>query len=178
MIRRPPRSTLFPYTTLFRSLSGDGVHHVRAIQTDIAGNPSTSSAALDITIDTTAPAAPTALDLDPTNTRLNSNHSPTTYDNISIQTSALTISGSGENGAGVTLFDDTNNDGVQNGGHLLFAFFFFNDAAPTAISPLSLHDALPIRAIQTDIAGNPTPSSAALDITIDTPAPAAPTALD
>src|SRR5258706_228187 len=46
------------------SLSGDGVHHVRAIQTDIAGNPSTSSAALDITIDTTAPAAPTALDLD------------------------------------------------------------------------------------------------------------------
>src|SRR5687768_18324654 len=25
MIRRPPRSTLFPYTTLFRSLDGDGV---------------------------------------------------------------------------------------------------------------------------------------------------------
>src|ERR1044071_6374778 len=25
MRRRPPRSTLFPYTTLFRSLSGDGV---------------------------------------------------------------------------------------------------------------------------------------------------------
>src|SRR2546425_12103879 len=24
MIRRPPRSTLFPYTTLFRSLGGDG----------------------------------------------------------------------------------------------------------------------------------------------------------
>src|SRR2546429_7028274 len=24
MIRRPPRSTLFPYTTLFRSLAGDG----------------------------------------------------------------------------------------------------------------------------------------------------------
>src|SRR5437764_8442856 len=24
MIRRPPRSTLFPYTTLFRSLSADG----------------------------------------------------------------------------------------------------------------------------------------------------------
>src|SRR2546430_4725749 len=28
MIRRPPRSTLFPYTTLFRS--ADGVVHVRA----------------------------------------------------------------------------------------------------------------------------------------------------
>src|SRR3712207_7945094 len=25
MIRRPPRSTLFPYTTLFRSLTGTGV---------------------------------------------------------------------------------------------------------------------------------------------------------
>jgi len=24
MIRRPPRSTLFPYTTLFRSLGGSG----------------------------------------------------------------------------------------------------------------------------------------------------------
>src|SRR3712207_7591246 len=31
MIRRPPRSTLFPYTTLFRSVRPDGyafVHHV------------------------------------------------------------------------------------------------------------------------------------------------------
>src|SRR5437588_7817243 len=27
MIRRPPRSTLFPYTTLFRSLPGDGVDY-------------------------------------------------------------------------------------------------------------------------------------------------------
>src|SRR2546427_3810018 len=26
MIRRPPRSTLFPYTTLFRSLRGLGIH--------------------------------------------------------------------------------------------------------------------------------------------------------
>src|SRR3712207_7944376 len=25
MIRRPPRSTLFPYTTLFRSIGGDGL---------------------------------------------------------------------------------------------------------------------------------------------------------
>src|SRR2546430_11556407 len=30
MIRRPPRSTLFPYTTLFRS--GDGAGHVRDLQ--------------------------------------------------------------------------------------------------------------------------------------------------
>src|SRR5688572_31787619 len=29
MIRRPPRSTLFPYTTLFRSLERHLVHHFR-----------------------------------------------------------------------------------------------------------------------------------------------------
>src|SRR2546427_4564042 len=29
MIRRPPRSTLFPYTTLFRSGSADPTHHYR-----------------------------------------------------------------------------------------------------------------------------------------------------
>src|SRR5438132_13847927 len=27
MIRRPPRSTLFPYTTLFRSFAGSGLDH-------------------------------------------------------------------------------------------------------------------------------------------------------
>src|SRR2546429_7278274 len=32
MIRRPPRSTLFPYTTLFRSLLG-------AVRTAVAGGP-------------------------------------------------------------------------------------------------------------------------------------------
>src|SRR3712207_7388148 len=31
MIRRPPRSTLFPYTTLFRSLSNNRVH-VRGVE--------------------------------------------------------------------------------------------------------------------------------------------------
>src|SRR5258705_9193275 len=28
MIRRPPRSTLFPYTTLFRSIDRTGVHSI------------------------------------------------------------------------------------------------------------------------------------------------------
>src|SRR2546430_17539938 len=32
MIRRPPRSTLFPYTTLFRSLAGGGVDHLPGIE--------------------------------------------------------------------------------------------------------------------------------------------------
>src|SRR5258707_9876640 len=33
MIRRPPRSTLFPYTTLFRSKEQEGVHGVRRLRT-------------------------------------------------------------------------------------------------------------------------------------------------
>src|SRR3712207_8066672 len=35
MIRRPPRSTLFPYTTLFRSLRVDAAVHV--VQRQVAG---------------------------------------------------------------------------------------------------------------------------------------------
>src|SRR5258708_26043717 len=44
MIRRPPRSTLFPYTTLFRSellgghfLAGGGLHQRRSAEEDRAG---------------------------------------------------------------------------------------------------------------------------------------------
>src|SRR2546430_16416603 len=32
MIRRPPRSTLFPYTTLFRSVSGEPPPHIAKIE--------------------------------------------------------------------------------------------------------------------------------------------------
>src|SRR2546422_6048858 len=35
MIRRPPRSTLFPYTTLFRSLLNEEVHLVRIVDVDL-----------------------------------------------------------------------------------------------------------------------------------------------
>src|SRR3712207_4603302 len=36
MIRRPPRSTLFPYTTLFRSLHGQSAHIAQGV--DESGN--------------------------------------------------------------------------------------------------------------------------------------------
>ena len=43
MIRRPPRSTLFPYTTLFRSTELDGRNHVlpddvQAVLLPVAGH--------------------------------------------------------------------------------------------------------------------------------------------
>src|SRR3712207_8075729 len=37
MIRRPPRSTLFPYTTLFRSAEVDG--HPALVRDDVARHP-------------------------------------------------------------------------------------------------------------------------------------------
>src|SRR3712207_7310357 len=39
MIRRPPRSTLFPYTTLFRSQADDGALGVLALADPGAGAP-------------------------------------------------------------------------------------------------------------------------------------------
>src|SRR5258706_912447 len=45
MIRPPPRSTLFPYTTLFRSIRRGGIDHIDrlaasiAVAADIAGRP-------------------------------------------------------------------------------------------------------------------------------------------
>src|SRR3712207_7962037 len=38
MIRRPPRSTLFPYTTLFRSTALDGPHTVLVERPRLAGH--------------------------------------------------------------------------------------------------------------------------------------------
>ena len=40
----------------------DGTHGITAKATDVAGNVSIASAALAVTIDTKAPAAPTTLD--------------------------------------------------------------------------------------------------------------------
>src|SRR2546427_9110173 len=39
MIRRPPRSTLFPYTTLFRSQDDRGEHHIQGARGARAGPP-------------------------------------------------------------------------------------------------------------------------------------------
>src|SRR2546427_8671042 len=72
MIRRPPRSTLFPYTTLFRSDempgAGNRVHGERAQrvgQLDELGRP--------------RPAAVGHAELDRKSTRLNSSHSQISY---------------------------------------------------------------------------------------------------
>src|SRR5260221_8653843 len=48
MIRRPPRSTLFPYTTLFRSVRGNAARHLSA--TYAWTDARTKSSALETTV--------------------------------------------------------------------------------------------------------------------------------
>src|SRR2546429_2613366 len=77
MIRRPPRSTLFPYTTLFRSLvrvevSGGG----RTLRYDIIDR-SDEKAGLSAMMRTTA--FPAAIVADRKSTRLNSSHGYISY---------------------------------------------------------------------------------------------------
>src|SRR5437660_4261721 len=68
MIRRPPRSTLFPYTTLFRSgrAEGDPGHDER-------GGPSHGGRGAEL------PRPLEAMDLDRKSTRLNSSHVAISY---------------------------------------------------------------------------------------------------
>src|SRR2546421_8442108 len=88
MIRRPPRSTLFPYTTLFRSLqmeeAPNGVHVGLVLpgfiategfpQDDIRGNPATRWM-----VSTPDKVARAILRADRKSTRLNSSHDQISY---------------------------------------------------------------------------------------------------
>src|SRR2546422_5985271 len=60
MIRRPPRSTLFPYTTLFRSLFTKGILRYSGFRLD-------------------APVPPLSKQVDRKSTRLNSSHGYISY---------------------------------------------------------------------------------------------------
>src|SRR2546422_7323917 len=72
MIRRPPRSTLFPYTTLFRSAPCMVLPGCTANARRVAGPAVIVNAVLD------APARPVA-EADRKSTRLNSSHGYISY---------------------------------------------------------------------------------------------------
>src|SRR2546422_3609648 len=80
MIRRPPRSTLFPYTTLFRS-QGCGAGGRASAST--APVPIAPADEIDVTLfligDAGAPAAPPDSEPDRKSTRLNSSHGYISY---------------------------------------------------------------------------------------------------
>src|SRR2546430_3673473 len=73
MIRRPPRSTLFPYTTLFRS--SDGNDGLRVVEVLVAINQSIARRGVPITLRSALAEA----DRDRKSTRLNSSHSQISY---------------------------------------------------------------------------------------------------
>src|SRR2546429_1588557 len=85
MIRRPPRSTLFPYTTLFRSSSPEGDLPVAAElppqcpdDGQAPGDPGAAGLLLEVGKARTAGAVPTS-SRDRKSTRLNSSHGYISY---------------------------------------------------------------------------------------------------
>jgi hypothetical protein len=141
----------------------EGTRSITARATDAAGNVSAASAALAITVDPTAPNAPTGLDL----AAADDSGSDST-DNVTSQTSALTISGQAEANARVELFNGTTSLGTATA----------NASGAFSLDVTLAAGARAITAKATDAAGNVSAASAALTITVDGTAPAAPTGLD
>src|SRR6266542_3629079 len=131
MIRRPPRSTLFPYTTLFRSP---------------AKNPLTFF---------NNPWFRVVQALDRKSTRLNSSHGSISYAVFCLKKKNKKVAAATpEVAETIKQARRRVNAAVDrrlfrlryDSSHTIaaFFFFFFNDTAPTEIYTLSLHDALPI----------------------------------
>src|SRR5688572_31275255 len=80
MLRRPPRSTLFPYTTLFRSARAPSRRRKRSPSSPPTAPPECRNAASFSPPDSCdiAPASPTSV-RDRKSTRLNSSHSQISY---------------------------------------------------------------------------------------------------
>lgn len=132
-----------------------GAHSIRATATDLAGNTSTSSAVLSITVDTTAPAAAAAPVLSA------ASDSNVNNDGVTNKTS-VTITGTITSNGVVTLYDGETLIGTLT---------------PTTQGAYSLTTTLTegthsITAKITDAAGNISAASPALAIVVDTTVPA------
>src|SRR5438105_12302291 len=79
MIRRPPRSTLFPYTTLFRSLLGRAHGRARAPPLGARGDPAGARPLRRLDRDPLLVPAGDLRVLDRKSTRLNSSHEWISY---------------------------------------------------------------------------------------------------
>src|SRR2546422_251486 len=141
MIRRPPRSTLFPYTTLFRSPSPGS--------RSFAG---TSTSARRPSWDWWGPAGLACSSMPPSqpfsggdrkSTRLNSSHGYISYAVFCLKKKKKQILDP------PTQYAHTDSSTIvyffiRVARLTIIIFFFFNDTATTEIYTLSLHDALPI----------------------------------
>jgi hypothetical protein len=140
----------------------EGLRSITAKATDAAGNVSVVSAALAITVDTTAPVAPTNLTL------AAADDTGITGDNRTKNT-MVTINGQTEANASVELFNGTTSLGTADAN---------GEGEFSRVVTLAEQATTSITAKATDAAGNVSVVSAPLAITVDTIAPAAPTGRD
>jgi hypothetical protein len=140
----------------------DGVHAITAKATDAALNTSPASNALSVTIDTTAPSAPSVPDL------MSASDSGTSSTDDITNDATPTLTGTAEANASVTLRAD--GTGVGSGSSV---------AGTWIITASTLTDgARAMTATATDAAGNTSTASSSLPVTVDTAAPAAPSTPD
>ncbi len=134
----------------------NGAHSFTATDTDAAGNTSAASAALSVTIDTTAPIAPAIASF--------STDSGVVGDHIT-NDNTLTLTGTAEANSTVKIFDGATLLGTATAA--ANGTWSFATAALT-------NGAHSFTATDTDAAGNTSAASAALAVTVDTVAPGAP----
>ena len=149
-------SGAWSYTT---AALANGAHSMTATASDAAANTSAASAALAVTIDTTAPAAPSITSFSP--------DTGTVGDKIT-SADVLTLSGTAEANSTVNVFD---------GATLLSSAVANGNGAWTYTTAVLTNGAHSLTATATDAAGNTSAVSAAMSLTIDTVAPAAPVIL-
>ena len=138
--------------TCTSAVLGDGPHTLTATATDPAGNTGPASAPVNLTVDTTAPAAPAITAPAP---------------GADVNDTTPTFTGTGEPGATVTITDGTTPICTTT---VLAAGTW----TCTLTTPLGQGDHT-IAATQTDPAGNTSPATPARALTVDTTAPAVPT---
>jgi large repetitive protein len=140
------------------SILSNGAHDLTAVSTDTAGNISTASSALTVTIDNLAPATPAALDLATASDSINTRTGTSDTDNITNDTTP-TITGTGDIGSTITLSSSMNGvvgSAIVDGSG--------NWSITTSILSNAIHN---LRATSADAAGNISALSNVLLVTID-----------
>jgi hypothetical protein len=134
---------------------GDGTHAVAAWAEDVAGNSSASGPALQLTIDTAAPAAPPAPDL-----QAASDTGPSSTDNVTkVKTPTLDVNP----GPGAMYYRVFRGSSLVSGSY---------ETAPSFTSAALADGTYSFTARAVDAAGNQSPAGAAVSVVIDSVAPA------
>ncbi len=144
----------------FTPTLGEGPHAISVISTDVTGNPGDPSEVINFIVDTVVPDAVT--DLAAAN---NNGATPVPVaDNSVTNDSTPQLSGTAEAGGLVTIYD---------GNTVIASVSADGDGAWSTTLPLLSQGAHALSVTVTDAAGNVSDRSGALNITVDTVAPAA-----